>query len=123
MYPGLSNRTTLSSPMSQATLDNFNTTEADSIPGAGTLLPDDHQHPPKTTQTPASQGISNFVDGSGPIFSMYLDMAEEEDKKMAEGWKADADGILIFVRLCLLFRGYHQLIYRRRVYSLLLSRL
>jgi hypothetical protein len=43
--------------------------------------------------------MSNFVDGSGPIFSMYLDVATEEDKKMAEGWKADADGILIFVSL------------------------
>ena len=42
--------------------------------------------------------MSNFVDSSGPIFSMYLQMAEDEDKKMAEGWKADADGILIFVR-------------------------
>ena len=31
---------------------------------------------------------------------MYLEMAEEEDKKMTENWKADADGILIFVRLC-----------------------
>jgi hypothetical protein len=29
---------------------------------------------------------------------MYLEMASEEDNKMAEGWKADADGILIFVR-------------------------
>ena len=28
---------------------------------------------------------------------MYLEVATEEDKKMAEGWKADADGILIFV--------------------------
>jgi hypothetical protein len=28
---------------------------------------------------------------------MYLEMIGEEDKKMAEGWKADADGILIFV--------------------------
>jgi hypothetical protein len=88
--------------MSQATLDNFNMTEAGSSPGAGTLLPDDHQHLPKTTQTTAPPGMSNFVDGSGPIFSMYLDMAEEEDKKLAESWKADADGILIFVRLCLL---------------------
>ena len=25
-------------------------------------------------------------------------MASEEDKKMAENWKDDADGILIFVR-------------------------
>ena len=30
---------------------------------------------------------------------MYLEMATEDDKKMAEDWKADADGILIFVRL------------------------
>jgi hypothetical protein len=28
---------------------------------------------------------------------MYLELAEEEDKKMAESWKADADGILVFV--------------------------
>jgi len=33
---------------------------------------------------------------------MYLEMATEEDKKMAENWKADADGILIFVRHYLL---------------------
>ena len=31
---------------------------------------------------------------------MYIEMAEEEDKKMAESWKADADGILVFVRSC-----------------------
>ena len=30
---------------------------------------------------------------------MYLEMATEEDNKMVEDWKADADGILIFVRL------------------------
>ena len=30
---------------------------------------------------------------------MYYEMATEEDKKMVEDWKADADGILIFVRL------------------------
>ena len=30
---------------------------------------------------------------------MYLEMATEDDKKMVEDWKADADGILIFVRL------------------------
>ena len=33
---------------------------------------------------------------------MYLEMAMEEDKKIAENWKADADEILIFVRLYLL---------------------
>ena len=39
----------------------------------------------------------DIVDGSGPLFSLYLGMAEEEDRKMAESWKADADGILVFV--------------------------
>ena len=28
---------------------------------------------------------------------MYLKLAGEEDKKMTENWKGDADGILIFV--------------------------
>ncbi|KAF8258903.1 hypothetical protein EI94DRAFT_1070312 [Lactarius quietus] len=83
------------SPMSQ-TPPAYVNTDADRGPGAG-----DHKYPAaqsaQTTQAP--QGISNFVDGSGPIFSMYLDMAAEEDKKMAESWKADADGILIFTGL------------------------
>ncbi|KAF8265148.1 hypothetical protein EI94DRAFT_1577801, partial [Lactarius quietus] len=30
---------------------------------------------------------------------MYLDRAAEEDKKMAEAWQADAEGILIFTGL------------------------
>ncbi|KAH9983058.1 hypothetical protein BJV74DRAFT_777884, partial [Russula compacta] len=30
---------------------------------------------------------------------MYLDRAEEEDKKMVESWKGDADGILVFTGL------------------------
>ena len=30
---------------------------------------------------------------------MYLEMAKEEDERMVENWKADAEGILIFVRL------------------------
>ena len=34
---------------------------------------------------------------------MYLGMAEEEDKDMAESWKADAEGILVFVRISPLF--------------------
>ncbi len=48
---------------------------------------------------------------------MYLKMAEEDDQKMAESWKADADGILIFVRfnvLVLYFDAHSGL---RLVYS------
>ncbi|KAI0262517.1 hypothetical protein BC834DRAFT_828784, partial [Gloeopeniophorella convolvens] len=40
-----------------------------------------------------------FTDGSGALFSMYLERAEEEDKKLTEGWKGDADGILVFTGL------------------------
>ena len=57
------------------------------------------QYPLQSAQNQAPYGVSNFADGSGHIFSMYLEMATEEDKKMVEDWKADADGILIFVRL------------------------
>ena len=62
----------------------------------------DDQYPPQPAQSQGPHGVSDFVDGSGPIFSMYLEMATEEDQKMVENWKADADGILIFVRLSLL---------------------
>jgi hypothetical protein len=31
---------------------------------------------------------------------MYLDRAEDEDTKMAEGWKDDAEGLLVFVGPC-----------------------
>ena len=57
------------------------------------------QYPPQSAQNQAPPTASNYADGSGHIFSMYLEMATEEDKKMVESWKADADGILIFVRL------------------------
>ncbi|KAF8262816.1 hypothetical protein EI94DRAFT_1742461 [Lactarius quietus] len=44
---------------------------------AVTLI-DDHRYPPQ-----ASQGESDYVDSSGPIFSMYLGTAEEENRKTA----------------------------------------
>jgi len=53
--------------------------------------------PPQLGQNHPTWGESGFVDGSGPLFSMYLQLAGEEDKKMTENWKGDADGILIFV--------------------------
>ncbi|KAH9051063.1 hypothetical protein EDB87DRAFT_1104016 [Lactarius vividus] len=59
----------------------------------------DYQYPPQSAHNQEFRGVSNFVDGSGHIFSMYMEMATEEDKKMAENWKADADGILIFTGL------------------------
>ena len=57
------------------------------------------QYPTQSAQNQASHGVPNLVDGSGPIFSMYLEMAEEEDKKIAEHWQANGEVILIFVGL------------------------
>ena len=59
---------------------------------------DDHLNSPQSKQNQPFQGLSNFVDRSGPIFSTYIEMATDEDKRMTDNWKADADGILIFVR-------------------------
>ena len=32
---------------------------------------------------------------------MYVGKAEEEDKRMAEGWKEEAEKVFLFVRVCL----------------------
>ncbi|KAH9051060.1 hypothetical protein EDB87DRAFT_1836874 [Lactarius vividus] len=85
--------------MPRAPHEDINIMEAGIGPRTG-----DYQYPPQSAENQASQGVSNFVDGSGPIFSMYLEMASEEDKKMAEGWKADADGILYLLVYSLLRR-------------------
>ena len=47
---------------------------------------------------PAAHAGDTYSDSSGALFSMYLSRAENYDKEIAESWKADADGILIFVR-------------------------
>lgn len=68
--------------MSQARNDSTN-----GRPDAEFATGDDGQYPPQSArQNRASQpeGQSDFIDGSGPIFSMYLEMAAEEDKRMAE---------------------------------------
>jgi hypothetical protein len=75
---------------------------------ASSSLPsvDDHtSHPPVppiTTPSQQDQGLpgeSNFSDGSEALFSMYLRRAGEEDRKMVDGWKGYADGMLVFVSL------------------------
>jgi hypothetical protein len=57
----------------------------------------DRQYPPQSAQNQASRGESSFFDSSGPIFSVYLEIADGEDKKMAESWNADTKG---FWSLC-----------------------
>jgi hypothetical protein len=54
---------------------------------------------PQSAQRQPSQDQSNFSDGSGPLFNMYVERAEKEDKEQADRWQKDADGILIFVSL------------------------
>ena len=46
-------------------------------------------------------------DGSEPLFFMYQEMTEEEDNKMAEVWRKDADGIIIFVSPLAFFTSLH----------------
>ncbi|KAH9056357.1 hypothetical protein EDB87DRAFT_1687577 [Lactarius vividus] len=55
--------------------------------------------PNAPTQNQAPDAETNFSDGSEPLFSMYLERAEEEDKKKAESWQGDAEGILVFTGL------------------------
>ena len=58
-------------------------------------------YPPSPPDQPRpSQGVSDFTDGADPLFCMYLERAEEYDQKMTDRWKADADGILVFVSAC-----------------------
>jgi hypothetical protein len=47
-----------------------------------------------------------------------MEMAEEEDKKMAESWKADAEGVLVFVRFYLLILFFAPTMSYRPVCSL-----
>jgi len=53
-------------------------------------------YPPEPGRNQPSERAS-FVDGSGPLFSMYVDMTAEQDRDRAKSWKGDADGILVFV--------------------------
>jgi hypothetical protein len=55
-----------------------------------------HDHPMTTPNLPL-QGEPNLGDSSGPLFSIYSKVAEEEDNKMVERWQKDADRIIIFV--------------------------
>jgi len=83
-------RTPSAAQLCLATLTHSSYTET----GAHRYHPPSHQY-----LNGEVQRDSNTVDGSWPLFNMYLAMAREEDKIMAESWKADADGILIFVSL------------------------
>ncbi len=42
---------------------------------------------------------SSGSDSSGKVWSVYLSEAERQDKALAENWKGDTEGILVFVCL------------------------
>jgi hypothetical protein len=90
-------------------------------PSPKLCIVDDPRNHPTTTSNQPLQVESNFGDSSGPLFSIYSKVAEEEDNKMVERWQKDADGILIFVSPILSFIYCifsRQLVYYRLVYSL-----
>jgi hypothetical protein len=63
---------------------------------------DDNRYPPNVAQAqqePGQLGESDLPGGSESLFSMYLDKAEDDDRKTAEGWIRDADGVLAFVSI------------------------
>ncbi|KAF8267419.1 hypothetical protein EI94DRAFT_1786428 [Lactarius quietus] len=61
---------------------------------------DNRSYPPQHAQNDGEiERESTFVDGSDHFFTMYTEMAGEDDKKMAERWQKDADGILVFTGL------------------------
>ncbi|KAH9989388.1 hypothetical protein BJV74DRAFT_922893, partial [Russula compacta] len=65
-------------------------------PETGNVAADRHLNRPVPGPTQLSQGESNFGDSSGPLFTLYSEIAEEEDNRMAERWQKDAEGIIIF---------------------------
>ena len=59
----------------------------------------------QTTHSQAEEVIKlppSSVDKSEALFAMYLDRADEDDKKITQRWKGECDAILIFVS-----RSYH----------------
>ncbi|KAH9989383.1 hypothetical protein BJV74DRAFT_838366 [Russula compacta] len=50
----------------------------------------------RSTPIRPSQGGSDYNDSSGPLFTLYSKIAEEEDGKMTERWQQDTKGIIIF---------------------------
>lgn len=60
--------------------------------------------PTYTVALGASTGKgSSRSDISGKVWSVYLSEAERQDKALAENWKGDTEGILIFVCIRFLF--------------------
>jgi hypothetical protein len=55
-----------------------------------------------TVTARVGQSASKGSDTSGKVWSVYLSEAERQDRALAENWKGDTEGILIFVRMIVL---------------------
>ncbi|SRR6266404_6261237 len=52
------------------------------------------------TSPPSVQTTAGYaVESSSKLWSVYLSESERHDRALAESWKADMDGLLIFVSL------------------------
>jgi len=70
----------------------------------------------------AQKEPSTLGDGSGALFSLYSEIATDEDDKKIDRWQKDAEGILVFVSHYVEFPLPYVLTGSYRpVYSLLLS--
>jgi hypothetical protein len=56
-----------------------------------------------TARLGLGRGASKGGDTSGKVWSVYLSEAERQDKALAENWKGDTEGILIFVSTAQLY--------------------
>jgi hypothetical protein len=80
--------------------------------------------PPNITRAgQPGQEYFDLSNGSGALFSMYLDSAMRENSEMAERWKRDANQMLFLVGLQTTFILPRITISRRPVYFLLRSEL
>jgi hypothetical protein len=52
-----------------------------------------------TVTARVGRSASKGDDTSGKVWSVYLSEAERQDRALAENWKGDTEGILIFVRV------------------------
>jgi hypothetical protein len=52
---------------------------------------------PQNQPSQLEQEDSDFGNSSGPLFSLYSKIAEEDDNKMTNCWQKYVDGIPIFV--------------------------
>jgi hypothetical protein len=65
---------------------------------------DGRRYPPQPTQDQTSKRLSHSSDSSVPLFTLYLRISEEPDRRKYEHLKGEIDLILVFVSHCV---GYH----------------